>query len=217
MLGQLRKHASSWLVKVVLTTIILTFIFFFGYTEFMNSQRQGQQFIALVGSDGIPRRKFEAYFQDSLEKMRGDMGGTLPETMERFLRENVLHQLVTRELAAQYATQMGLRVSDGEVAEAIRSDKGLFPNGNADLTAYEERFRPYYRQKYGEDFEAVVERDLLIDRFQSLATNLFSGWNRELERSLKEKKSTAATPSPFEVLSLWIDGFKETKKIEIFD
>jgi peptidyl-prolyl cis-trans isomerase D len=208
MLDALRRHASSWVIKGTLTLIVLTFIFFFGYTEFSSRVLDGQRYIAVVGGTGIPRRRFEATYETTLERLRESMKEEIPENMSQLLRRNVIEQLVTRELIVQYARDLGLRVTEEEIAQAIRSDRSLFPDGSFDLTTYEERFLPYYRQRFGEDFERVMERELLVEQVQTLAQALFAPWREELNSSHL---------SPEDLLTPWIEGYREKVKVEVFE
>lgn len=207
MLDRLRRHASSWLVKGVLTLIILTFIFFFGYTRIASRYQTEANYIAKIGAQGIPRRRFEATFQESLDRLReGLKGETIPTNLETILRQSVIDQLVSRELLVQYGERLGLSVSDDEVARTIRADQNLFPEGRFDIASYEERFLPYYRYRYGEEFEEMVARDLMVQKVQILLPAFFSPWQEELKSNL----------SPEEIFSLWVDDFRKEMPVEVF-
>lgn len=208
MLDQLRRHATSWVVKTTLTLIILTFIFFFGYTQLTSGIRDSQNYVAFVGKTGIPRRKYNEAVDASLEKMREGLKEGVPPEMESFLRQSVLSQLVSRELIAQFAAHLGLSVSDEEIARSIREDRQLFPEGNPDLSRYQEQFLPYYLKRYGEDFEKAVARDLLVEKTSLLLALLFDPWQKEFEG----KPEIASE----ELIQPWLDDFKEEVGVEYF-
>jgi len=194
MLDQLRKHASSWAVKTVLSLIILTFILFFGYSRVASRYRHSEVNVAQVGDTAIPRRKFETMYQSSMDRMRENMKGEMPQGLSDFLRQNVLDQMITRETIVQYAHDLGLTVSDDELANTIRANKNLFPDGNFDLDVYEKRFLPSYQQRYGENYETTVRRDLLVEKTQVLMTTLFGPWQSELDSSLEDIQKTLPKP-----------------------
>lgn len=231
MLDRLRKHAGSWVIKVVLTLIILTFVFFFGYTQMASRSRDSERHVAKVGDSLIPRRKFENMVQSTMDRMRENLKGEVPEQMSGFLRQNVLDQMVTREVIVQFAEGLGLTVSDEELANTIRANKNLFPDGQFDLDVYERRFLPSYHQRYGEDYETTVRRDLLVEKTQVLMTTLFGPWQAELEASLDEKRKTlrgtakkdaetqpvVESLGPFDLFSTWLNAFKENVNILVFE
>lgn len=226
MLDRLRKHASSWMTKLVLCLIILPFVVFFGYTSLSRQGRNDNLTVASVGEAGIPRKKFQMHYETSLKGMQEGLKGKLPENFEGFLRQNVLEQLILREVFSQYARSLGLDVSEEKVAEAIRSQKEIFPGGNFDLAVYENQFLPYYRQRYGEEYEDMMKREILIENLRSAAQALFSPWNEDLESSLKTMKSVPKSDplkepihslSPQELLALWVDDFREKVRIEYSD
>jgi hypothetical protein len=147
-----------------------------------------------------------------------------------------MEQMVSRELMVQYARELGMTVSDQEIAEAIRSDKSLFPDGVFDLVAYRDRFRPYYRQRYGQDFETVMARSLLVEKIQAFLPVLFDPWKEELESSRKtvEKKVAkkprkkgkdksppetqhASNLTPENLFSPWLEEFRSKVKVEVFN
>ncbi len=224
MLDTLRKHSSSWLVKTALTLIILSFMLFFGYTRVASKQYESQIYIAVVGKTGIPKRKFQMTVDAAMERMRGNLKGNVPENFSSFLSENVLQQLIQREVLCQFAQSLGLTVADDEIATTIRTDKSLFPEGRFDLKTYEEKFLPYYKQRYGDDFEKVIEKEILVSKVQSTLFALFDPWQKELADSLDKIEKAKGPPPPTavnttsveELLTPWLNDFKETLNVEIF-
>ncbi len=218
------------MVKAVLTLIILTFIFFFGYSRVANRYRDEHIYAAVVGDQGIPRRKFENMYQSSLDRMRSSLKDQMPEKMDQFLRQNVLDELITREIILLYAKDLGLGVTDEEIASAIRANKNFFPNGTFDLDFYEKTFLPQYRQRYGEEFEDTVRRDLLVEKTRTFMTTVFGPWQSELDNSQKqahqlhaskdkaaETQASAESLSSSELFNDWLDGYKRKVKIEVFE
>lgn len=244
MLNQMRKYGKSWLVKTIFGAIIVSFIAFFGYSNLDDRQFDRNRYVAKVGKTYIPRKRFEMAYQATLERMKEGFKGEVPEGLEKILKDNVRNQLVSRELLVQYAQQLGLHVSENEIALAIQSNKGLLTDGRFDVRAYEEQFLPYYQQKYGENFEEVIKRDLLIEKLQALMLPLFSPWEKELEGSLgkiQKSQETVASKKTFgkspkkntpetnpethpvttissdELFALWVDHFREKSKIEVLE
>ncbi len=211
MLNIIRKNASRWIIKVIFSTIILTFIFFFGYSKFADRYKDARSFVAVVGGTAIPRAKFEASVDQSLKKIREQWNnGEWPDNMTKILKHNVLDGLIEREVTVLYAERLGLTVTDEEVAKMIRSNKNLFPDeaGDAALTSYEERFLPSYLQHYGEEFEEAIRKDLLVDRFRATSLAFFEPWQKEL---------AAGDMDAWKFLSAWTDRHRESLKVESFE
>ena len=239
MLDQLRKHAASWVIKAVLTLIILTFIFFFGYSRVASRYRNAETYAAHVGDAAIPRRKYENMVQSTVDRLRDNLKGEVPPEMTGFLRQNVMEQMVTREVIVQFADSLGLTVSDEELANSIRSNKNLFPDGEFNLDLYQSQFLPSYRQRYGENYETTVRRDLLVEKTQVLMATLFGPWQAEMQASLDEMRASSPKPakadkkagaetgesqphqaesvSAFDLFSHWLNAFKENVKIQVFE
>ena len=218
------------MIKTVLGLIIFSFILFFGYSRVSSRYQDARNYVAVVGGKPILRKKFDIHYQATLDRMKESMkGGSLPENMEGFLRQNVMNQLISRELLTQYAQFLGFSISDEELAKAIREDKNISPDGKFDLTTYEDRFLPYYKKAYGENYEDVLSRQLLIDKLQAFSFALFSPWNQDLETSLnsihadikkKQPETTPATSTTMDTMdlfSLWLSHFREKIKIEVLE
>lgn len=233
MLDEIRKHAANWVVKSVLGVIIFTFIAFFGWSRVANKYQDAHLYVAAVNGEGIPRRKYDTMVQKALADLRTNISGNLPENLETMLQNNVLDQLVARALVIRSAKDMGLTVSDDEVAKFIRNNTGLFANGDLDLKAYERNFLPSYRQKNGEDFEDAVRNDLLSEKVQTLMMTLYGPWQDELDDSLQDilKKNPApiaksaetaplapqvSSASPLDLFSDWIDHYRQETKVDVY-
>ena len=218
MLDQLRRHSKSWIVKAALGMIVLTFILFFGYSRIASRYQDSHLYVATVGAEPISRRKFEVIYQRTLDQMRENFKGEMPAGMDNIMKNNVMEQLISRELLVQYADKMHLSVSDQELATAIQANKGLLPDGHFDQTAYEERFLPTYRRQYGEDFETVMERDLMIEKLRALLPALFQPWQSELEASVKEKFPETQPTSRLNdehLFALWVNQFRDNLKVDV--
>lgn len=229
MLAQLRYHANSWIIKTVLGLIIFSFVLFFGYSSLSSRYEDARNYVAVVGGKPILRKKFDIHYQATRERMKESIKGNFPENMEGFLRQNVMNQLISRELLTQYAQVLGFSVSDEELAKTIREDKNIFPDGKFDLITYEDRFLPYYKKAYGENYEDVLSRQLLIDKLQAFSSTLFSPWNQDLETSLNSihadikkkqpetKPATSTSMDTMDLFSLWLNHFREKIKIEVLE
>ncbi len=153
MLSLMRKHASSWMIKVVLGAIVVTFVFWGGYQ--FTSQRLSR--IANVNGDWITIDDFEATYKQLLNQVRQAYGNNLSEELLQALglRKQALNQLVDQVLMLQEAEGLYLKVTDDELALAVRGmavfqtagqfDSGRYRNVLAQVNLTPEKFQDSQR------------------------------------------------------------------------
>ena len=223
MLNVMRKYAGTWLIKMILALIILSFILFFGYTRIQSRYAEGQRFVAGVGSYPIPRQKFDLLYQERLGPLRESFKGEIPENFEKMFRDNLLNQLVAREIHVLFAESLGLYSSDEELADRIQ--KNLKPNsgGVFDLHFYQNTFRPRYQNQTGEDYEEALRKEVSLEKLDRLADSCFGPWEKELSKSLatiqtkkKKEQPPVETAAANSLLSPWVDQFREKIRIEFY-
>lgn len=176
MLDLMRRHASSWLIKVLLGAIIVTFILFFGYSSFRKGMRGGRvgaggAIAAEVNGTPISASEYEFFFTGELERLRATLsasGEEQSQLVRNIAKSSVLRQLVSRELALQQADALGLAVSDREVADAIRKVQTAQQGGEFDPVAYRHQFLPLFRNRYGMDYELLMQQDIRLEALQNL-------------------------------------------------
>ncbi|MBI1908666.1 MAG: SurA N-terminal domain-containing protein [Deltaproteobacteria bacterium] len=173
MLATLRRHASSWLIKVAFGLIILSFLFFFGYTSLTkNSGSSGVgDAVALVNDEPIFRAQFEALFEAQRERFNkassdDKNAGEFPKELESLLKKSLLNDMIRQKLLSQLAKNLNLTVSEKEVAEEITKMPVLVRDGRFDEIFYKEVFRPYYQRKYGADFEKELTDEIYRKKLQ---------------------------------------------------
>lgn len=206
MLNLLRRHASSWLIKLVLSLIIISFILFFGYTRYQSRALKLDRVVATVGKIPITRQNFEVTLDDRQEEMRKTFKD-LDATVKGFLETNLLQQMIFQNLAFLYTESLGIQVSDQELAQKIRSLPVFAPQGVFDLELYQ-RHRLIHKNRTGEDLENLLRKDLALEWLNRIAEVCFNPWETERHKQV---------PIPPEVLlSKWIEQFRDRTKIELY-
>ena len=98
LLSLMRKHAKSWIIKVLIAMIIMVFIFFFGYSYISN---EGEK-VAEVNGEAISHVEYQNAYRDLLknlqEQYKNMWSDNLIETFD--LKNRALDMLVTRSLKA---------------------------------------------------------------------------------------------------------------------
>ena len=93
MLSLMRKHAGSWMIKVVLGAIVVTFVFWGGYQ--FTSQRLSR--IASVNGQWISVDDHKSTYNQLLNQVRRTFGNNLTDDLLQSLglRKRALDQLIT--------------------------------------------------------------------------------------------------------------------------
>ncbi len=188
MLDFMRRHAEGWGIKILLGFISLSFVLFFGYSAYTGRQLGGQA-AAEVGSELIPAQQYQESYQAALSRLQGQFEDGVPDNIAKFLRSNVLQQLIQQKILVQHARTLGFQIADSELAQMIRKQEQFYRDGMFDLAYYKENFLPFYKQRYGVDFEDLLREDLLLDLYDTfrrvgpLQSIEEQRWHNDLNRS----------------------------------
>jgi hypothetical protein len=170
MLDALRRHASSWMIKLMFAAIIITFVFFFGYSAMRRGGRgDAEAAAALVNGRPIPMAWFQFFFDRNFEQIRSSFkGAEVPDFARNLAISTTLNQLVSRELILEQADELGLVVPDQELARVIVESQKVEQGGEFDPIFYRHRFLPYFKGRYGLDYEEMVRQDLILSGFDQI-------------------------------------------------
>jgi hypothetical protein len=212
MLDILRKHASSWLIKVILGAIVISFIFFFGYSRATRNQRRGGGDGAVGTVDGrpLPAAEYKFFLDRNFERMRASFEGKeVPEFVRKMARNATMQQLIGRTIALDQAQGQGVVVPDEELIAQIRQTAAAQKDGEFDPIFYKHEFLPYFHQRYGLDFEAMLKEDLELERFEGL----YSG----VDQKTPDGMGGGSTSWTFEVVAIEPSKMLERKAIKSAD
>ncbi|MDD1782426.1 peptidylprolyl isomerase [Enterovibrio sp. ZSDZ35] len=190
MMERLREGVNSLAVKIILSLIIFSFVFagVGGYLATGSVEPA-----AKVGDQEISRNQFEQAYQNERQQMQaqaGDFFSTLlsdPTYLAQF-RRNVLDRMVNQALLDQQATKLGLRVSDEQVKQEIRSMPAFASNGIFNNDQYLAALR---RTGLTPDqFAEYVRQDLVREQLISALTNSEFALENELQSIYKLEGQT---------------------------
>jgi peptidyl-prolyl cis-trans isomerase D len=157
LLGLMRKHARSWLIKVLMVIITLVFVFYFGYSF---NAGKGLK-VAVVNGEVISQAEYSKAYHDLYEGFRRQYKEIWNENMVKLfdLKNMALNNLINQKLISHEAQRIGLFVTDSEVQKTIMGFDAFQVHGHFDMQRYKDllsnnRMRP-------EDFEASMTQDLL--------------------------------------------------------
>ena len=135
MLSLMRKHAGSWLIKVILGAIVVVFVLW-GVGSW-TSQRSGR--VATVNGETITIDEYRMTYKRLIEQIRQSFGNNANEELIKSLQleQKALDQLVDNILIRQAASELDIRVSDENLSRSIRSISAFQVAGVFDSRRYQ--------------------------------------------------------------------------------
>lgn len=163
MLRLMRDYASSWLIKVILGAIVIVFVFW-GVGSF-RAQRGGR--VALVNGESITMEEYKEEYNNLIEQFRQRFGNRLDDEMIQMfqIKNQALNRLIDQKLLLQEAVKLNFRVSDEELAAAVREIKVFQTSG-----VFDKRLYRSILSRYGltpEQFEINQKGFMLIEKLRS--------------------------------------------------
>lgn len=141
MLGIMRKHKKSLFIKGIFILIVLSFI----GTIFLiwgqgDEGLQSSDYALKINGQKIPYEQYLASYNKIRESIQQIYGQPVtPELEKQFgLKKLAMENLITTVLMQQEAKQMGIKVSDEELASEIAKIPYFLKNGTFDKKQYEE-------------------------------------------------------------------------------
>ena len=188
MLSLMRKHAGTWIIKVILGAIVVVFVFW-GVGSW-TSQRLSR--IAKVNGDWITVDQYRTTYNNLLEQVRRTFGNNLTDELLKTLqlRKRALDQLVDNVLMLQAAEKLNLRVSDEELAQSIRRYDAFQTSGMFDVGRYRRLLEQLNLTP--ESFEDIQRDSLLVEKLRSLITDTVKVSDDELREWYLWNNSTVS-------------------------
>ena len=134
MLDLLRSKAQSPLIQGTILIIVLVFIFWGVGSSYRGTLNK----VADVNKQPITYEEFKNAYDRIIEQYRTQFGGTLPKGLIESLgiEQQVIDQLIQRELLRQGAQKMGIMISDLEVKQAVEKMEAFRTNGAFNVEQY---------------------------------------------------------------------------------
>jgi len=164
MLSLMRKHATSWLIKIILGAIVIVFVLW-GVGSW-TSQRSGR--VATVNGEMITADDYRVAYKRLIEQVRQNFGKNLNDELIKTLQldKQALNQLIDKILMRQAASELDLRVSDQELSRSIRSISAFQTTGVFDPRRYQGVLD---RNDWTPEAFEISQRDaLLMDKLNNL-------------------------------------------------
>lgn len=159
MLQQLRARAGSWIVKVILVLVALSFVFW-GTSSIFNLFLS-DEVVASVNDEDISLYYYQNAVNNERERLQGERGedSLLSRINEKSLQDRVLSQLINRTLVRQAAIEDKLTLTQEQIDQVIVNQPFFHQDGKFDNKRYvtalrRSGFSPQsYRQYILENFQ----------------------------------------------------------------
>lgn len=164
MLENMRNHAQSWLAKIILGGIALSFVLWGIGDYFLGSRVET---VAEVDGNPITDSEFQLAYQRELDNYRRILGKSFSKKMveQLGLKEVTLQTLINRRLMLDEAREMGLVAPHAVLVARVQSTPAFLSNGRFDTRRYEILTRNMgYRTPA--DYEATLKLDMMVDALQ---------------------------------------------------
>lgn len=180
MLQAIRDRTRGWIAYVIVALLVIPFALFGMYNYL--AEGGGAQTVATVNGEEITRARLDQVHRQRQAQLREALGDRFDPAMfdDQQLRRETLQQLIDRQLLLGYARDAGLRVSDQEVANALRQQSVFQVDGEFSV----ERYRSLLSQNNitPEQYEAQLRRDLALEALREAVVGTAITSDAEIER-----------------------------------
>ena len=159
MLEWMRERNQGWMAKIILTLVTVPFALF-GINSYIN-HNAGADVVATVGSDKIRLPEFEHALKMQQQQLQASLGAAASGIMDDpRMRMNVLQSLIRQHAMITEAHDLGMVVSDRQLATFIGAIPAFQKEGKFDLETYRAMLRQQGLSIPA--FEQMARDDLLI-------------------------------------------------------
>ena len=163
MISLLRRYRKSLFVGIITVFLIGIFVGLGGY---LFTSRDVSLAVATVGRVKIPYQLFLVRLNRTLDALRG-RGTDLSDEEVREIKQAMLRDMIVDELLAERAEEMGLVVTDEDVARDIRGTPAFQQDGVFRQDLYFQAIRSQLRET-PEGYEAQRRRALAAVKLKQL-------------------------------------------------
>jgi peptidyl-prolyl cis-trans isomerase D len=184
----MREKAQSWIIKLLFGIIIIVFVGFYGFSRNRETIKEP---VVTVGEKKISMKEFQEAYKNMLQFYTNIYKNQLSDEMiERLsLKQQVLDQLINKELLLLQAKKLNIRVSKEEVRKEIVKTQAFQENGVFSQRAYE-RALGYYALS-AKDFEKQQEEGLIVSVLEKMVTGSVKVSKKEIEDAFALEGETA--------------------------
>lgn len=165
MLQFMRDYAKSWVIKVVLWTVVASFVGSLFLVWGMRDETSAGV-VATVDGKKIIYTEYQEFYKRILDFYKKQQGDLNEELFAPIVKKAAIDSLITRKLQLSIAKKEGLVVIDEEVIDEIQGMDVFKRDGRFDKDLYI-RILQANRMNPG-GFEDAVREDLLVKKVENL-------------------------------------------------
>ncbi len=172
MISWMQKHKKYLVITIWISTIAFVGAGFVGWGAYKYGSRE--DVMAEVGKVAITIKEFQNRFSQIYNSYNQLLGNKLDQqkAKEMGLDKMAFNELIKEALLENYAKDMGLIVTDEEVAKKIESMQVFWQNGKFDKNLYINVLKQNHMRP--KDFEESLKKELLLQKLQAaLAPTLY--------------------------------------------
>ncbi|MCB2187119.1 MAG: SurA N-terminal domain-containing protein [Deltaproteobacteria bacterium] len=206
MLQLMRKHAGSWIIKILLGAIALAFALSWGVS---NYDERPLRLAMKINGEAVPQSDVDQVQTRLVEQAREQFGPNYDQIAPMLnLGQRAKDTVAERVLLNQAAQDMGLTVSDAEIRAKLMSMPAFQENGAFNLRRYEailaaNRLGP-------EEFEASLRGQLMLEKLSALVAGGAQVTPLEVDQALLAQLSQIKAA----YLIIKPDEFKDQVKLD---
>jgi len=163
MIALLRRNRKPLIISFVLVFLVGIFVGLGGY---FFTGADTTESVAIVEGHKIPYRRYRARVDQYLDAMRAQDAEVTTEAANK-IKSEMLRDMIVSTLLAIKADELGMHVSDAELALSIQQTPGFQRDGRFDQALYFQSIR-YQYQTTPEQFERAQRRDMLSAKMKAL-------------------------------------------------
>ena len=124
MLNSLRKGAGTWVAKIFIAILVLSFAVW-GIADIFSGY--GSRVLAKVGDVEVSPQEYERVLQQQVNRLSAQVGQRITsEQIRTFgLGRQVLNRLITNAAVSSHAKQLGLGISDQSISDEIKKNQNF--------------------------------------------------------------------------------------------
>ena len=175
------KNKQNLLTRGLLLLLAFTFVIGFGYVGGISIGGRGPSggIAVEVNGDKVSTAQFYNLRDSMLDRLRKS-DQEISDELQEYVNFSVIDSLVNKKLLAQKADELGIRVSQEELSDAIRNDPGFQIDGA--FVGFE-RYRDFISRGLNrtvKDFEDSYREDLLVAKLVSVVDSSVTASDEEL-------------------------------------
>jgi peptidyl-prolyl cis-trans isomerase D len=163
MISFLNRYRRALFIATVAVFLLGTFV---GLSGYLFTSRDMTQNVASVGSVKIPYQSFRARVDQYIEVMR-NRNGDLSDAAIKELKVDMLREMIVDEMLLVKAHEMGIKVTDEELARDIRATSAFQSGGEFSPEAYFHAVRSAFHET-PQGYEEMRRRSLVVGRLKQI-------------------------------------------------